>query len=176
MAKYNSEKVAQCEEWIRQHGLMEYGGAMLREFCKAMDIDNKTYYRWLQEYDEFKEAVNRAKEAFKSQLTQDLAISLAEAAKGYEREETETELAPGHDGGEPVVRRIKRKTVYYQPNVAAAIFLLTNLDPEHFQNRQRGDIVIKKPEEKEMTLEEINAEIARLSKLDKDTEEKPEKE
>lgn len=168
MAKYSSAKVAQCEEWIKQHGLMEYGGAMLKDFCKEMDIDDKTYYKWMQVKDDFKEAVNRAKEIFKSRLTHDLTVSLAEAAKGYEREETETEFIPNPNGdGAPVIRKMKRKKVHYQPNVAAAIFLLTNLDPEHYQNRQRSDMIIKKDEEKEMTIDEINAEIARLEKLDK---------
>lgn len=169
MAKYSAAKVAQCEEWVKQHGLMEYGGAMLKEFCEEMDIDNKTYYKWMQVKDEFREAINRAKEHFKSKLTHELTVSLAEAAKGYEREETETEYIPNPNGSNsPIIRKMKKKHVHYQPNVAAAIFLLINLDPEHYQNRQRSDMVIKKDEEKQMTIEEINAEIARLEKLDKE--------
>ena len=136
MAKYSAAKVAQCEEWVKQHGLMEYGGAMLKEFCEEMDIDNKTYYKWMQVKDEFREAINRI---------------------------------PNPNGSNsPIIRKMKKKHVHYQPNVAAAIFLLTNLDPEHYQNRQRSDMVIKKDEEKQMTIEEINAEIARLEKLDKE--------
>ena len=61
---------------------------------------------------------------------------------------------------------MKRKKIHVQPNIGAAIFLLTNLDPEHYQNRQRNDIMLKKDDEKPMTLDEINAEIARLEKLE----------
>lgn len=165
MAKYSAAKVAQCEEWVKQHGLMEYGGAMLKEFCEEMDIDNKTYYKWMQVKDEFREAINRAKEHFKSRLTHDLTVSLAEAAKGYEHEETEQEFRVGADG-QPTPFKMKRKKIHVQPNIGAAIFLLTNLDPEHYQNRQRNDIMLKKDDEKPMTLDEINAEIARLEKFE----------
>ena len=167
MAKYNAAKVVQCEAWISEHGLMEYGGAMLKEFCKEMDIDDKTYYKWMQVKDDFREAVNRAKEAFKSRLTHELAISLSEAAKGYEKEQTETLYTPAADGT-PQVHQMRKVKRHYPPNVGAAIFLLTNLAPEYYQNRQRSDMVIKKDNEKEMTIDEINAEIARLEKLDKE--------
>ena len=56
--------------------------------------------------------------------------------------------------------------VVVPPNVGAAIFLLTNLDPEHYQNRQQSNITLKNDEEREMTLEEINAEIARIEKIE----------
>ena len=167
MAKYSAAKVAQCEEWVKQHGLMEYGGAMLKEFCEEMDIDNKTYYKWMQVKDEFREAINRAKEHFKSRLTHELTVSLAQKAKGYERDEPTTYYEPDAQG-KPQIRSMKTVKRHYPPDVAAAIFLLTNLDPEHYQNRQRSDMVIKKDEEKQMTIEEINAEIARLEKLDKE--------
>lgn len=167
MAKYSTAKVAQCEEWVKQHGLMEYGGAMLKEFCEEMDIDNKTYYKWMQVKDEFREAINRAKEHFKSKLTHELTVSLAEAAKGYDKELSDTLFTPSADGA-PQVHQMRKYKKHFPPNVAAAIFLLTNLDPEHYQNRQRSDMVIKKDEEKQMTIEEINAEIARLEKLDKE--------
>ena len=41
-----------------------------------------------------------------------------------------------------------------------------SLDPEHYQNRLRNDITLKKDDEKPMTLDEINAEIARLEKFE----------
>lgn len=167
-AKYSKEKVAECEEWVSKHGLTDYGGAMLKEFCKEMDIDNKTYYKWMKVKDDFREAIERAKEHFKSTLTHDLTISLAEAAKGYEHEELITDYVPNPtNSNQPVIRSMRKRKVHYPPNVGAAIFLLTNLDPEHYQNRQRNDIAIRKDEEKEMTIEEINAEIERLEKLEK---------
>ena len=89
-------------------------------------------------------------------------------AKGYEREETETEYRPNPaNPNQPIITKLKKKKVFYQPNVGAGIFLLTNLDPEHYQNRQNSNIAVKSSDEKEMTLEEINAEIAEARKAGK---------
>lgn len=167
MAKYNAAKVAECEEWVREHGLIDYGGAKLKEFCEVMGIDNKTYYKWMQAKEEFWEAIKRAKELFKQNLTHDIAISLAKAAKGYDIEETEQEFRPDPNTGQPTPVKMKKKKIHVQPNVGAAIFLLTNLDPDHYQNKQKNDVTIRKEEDNPMTIEEINAEIERLEKLDK---------
>ena len=66
--------------------------------------------------------------------------------------------------------KFKKKTVYYQPNVGAAIFLLTNLDPEHYQNKQNGEFILKNKDDKKMSIDEINAEIERLKKLENNEE------
>ena len=165
MAKYNAAKIEECEAWVAAHGLIDYGGAKLKEFVREMGIDEKTYRLWMKGKPQFKEAIERAKEVFKQNLTHDLAISLSKAAKGYEHEETEQEYRVGADG-QPTPFKMKRKKIHVQPNIGAAIFLLTNLDPEHYQNRLRNDITLKKDDEKPMTLDEINAEIARLEKFE----------
>ena len=64
------------------------------------------------------------------------------------------------------ITKMVKKKIVIQPNVGAAIFLLTNLDPEHYQNSQKSDITLKPSGEKEMTIDEINKEIERLSKLE----------
>ena len=166
MAKFNAAKIEECEAWITTHGLIDYGGAMLKEYCRVMGIDEKTHRLWMKK-PQYKEAVIRAKDTFKQNLTHDLAVSLAQAAKGYDREETEQEFRPDPNTGQPIPVKMKKKKIHIQANVGAAIFLLTNLDPEHYQNRQRNDVMLKKEDDKPMTLEEINAEIERLEKLDK---------
>ena len=165
MAKFNTSKIAECEAWVSEHGLIDYGGAKLKEFVREMGIDEKTYRLWMKGKPQFKEAIERAKGIFKQNLTHDLAISLSTAAKCYEHEETAQEFRVGADG-QPSPFNMKRKKIHVQPNLGAAIFLLTNLDPEHYQNRQRNDILRKKDDEKPMTLDEINAEIARLEKFE----------
>lgn len=32
MAKYNAAKIEECEAWVAAHGLIDYGGAKLKEF------------------------------------------------------------------------------------------------------------------------------------------------
>ena len=86
MAKYSPSKIKECEAWIMEHGLMDYGGAKLKDFLTAMGIHHKCYYLWLQK-DEFRAAVERAKQYFKEHLCRELVKSLADAAKGGEREQ-----------------------------------------------------------------------------------------
>lgn len=166
MAKFNATKIEECEAWITTHGLIDYGGAMLKEYCKEMGIDEKTHRLWMNK-PQYKEAVIRAKDIFKHNLTHDLAVSLALAAKGYDKEEIEQEFKPDPKTGNPIPVKMKKKKIHVQANIGAAIFLLTNLAPDQYQNKQNSNVVIKKDDDKPMTLEEINAEIERLEKLDK---------
>lgn len=169
--KWGTQVVQRTEEWISENGLMEYGGARLLDFLKAIDINSRCYYRWLNEKPEFADAIEKGKAEFKARLTTDIAASLAMAAKGYEREETEKEFKPNpKDPAKAIQTKFKKKTVYYQPNVGAAIFLLTNLDPEHYQNKQNGDFILRTKDEKKMSIDEINAEIERLRKIESNEE------
>lgn len=165
--KYCTALVRLAEDWVKEHGLIDYGGAQLQDFLAVLGINDKTYRRWLKENDDFKAAIESGKEDFKKNLTHDLHETMAMVAKGYEREETETEYRPNPaNPNQPIITKLKKKKVFYQPNVGAGIFLLTNLDPEHYQNRQNSNIAVKSSDEKEMTLEEINAEIERIEKIE----------
>lgn len=165
--KYTAELLKRADEWVRKNGLIEYGGGQLQDFCTELGINDKTYRRWLVEKDDFKQTIDKAKEFYKQSLTHELHETLSMVAKGYDKEETETEYRPNpKDPNKPTITKMKKKKVFYQPNVGAAIFLITNLDPEHYQNRQNSSIAVKTSEEKEMTEEEINAEIERLEKLE----------
>jgi hypothetical protein len=166
--KYSLALVKTAEEWVRQHGLIDYGGGQLQDFIKVLGIDDKTYRRWMIEKEEFKTAIERAKDDYKKTLTHDLHETLAMAAKGYEKEVTETEYRPNpKDDSKPIITKMKRKRLIFEPNVGAAIFLITNLDPEHYQNRQNIAAALKSSDEREMTEDEINAEIERFEKLEK---------
>lgn len=165
--KKSASLFQRAEEWISKHGLIEYGGAQLQDFCKELGINDKTYRRWLVEEEDFKQAIERAKELYKQSLTHELHETLSMVATGYEREETETEYRPNpKDPNKPTITKMKKKKVFYQPNVGAAIFLITNLDPEHYQNKQNNNVTLKDDTEKEMTIDEINKEIERLKKIE----------
>lgn len=134
--KYNEAKIQECAEWVRVHGLMEHGGATLQEFCRDMDVTQETYYQWMAK-SEFSEAIKRAKADFRESLEKNIVTSMAQAATGYEYEETSTEY--GNAEGKPY---IKKKTVTkkrVQANVAAGIFLLTNIAPDRWKNKQNTE-------------------------------------
>ena len=133
MAKYTKEMISACSDWVRENGLMDYGGATLTDFCKAMRIDNKTYYAWMEKT-EFSESIKKAKEQFRDSLEKDIVKSLANAAKGYEYNQTTTEYTDVN--GKPRIKKQVKKNIRVDPNVGAAIFLLTNIAPERWKNRQ----------------------------------------
>lgn len=139
MTKYSEDKVRECVEWVREHGLMEYGGAMQKEFCAAVDITPRCHQNWMKERPEYAEAIRAAMADFKTRVQVKVEKSLAKLATGYDWEQVTTELENDADG-KPRIKRQTRKTMHEAPNVAAAIFLLTNLDPEKWKNRQAKDV------------------------------------
>ena len=132
--KYSKAKIEECANWVRIHGLMDYGGATLKDFCKAMDIDDDSYYLWMNTKPEFSEAIQKAKADFKATQEERLVESLMQSALGYEASETKTEYISDENGN----RRPKKQTVTKKnvaPNTGAAIFLLTNIAPEKWKNK-----------------------------------------
>lgn len=126
MAKYSKDMVRACAGWVRENGLIDHGGATLTDFCKAIGIDDTTYYRWLEKA-EFSEAIKKAKEAFRDSLEKGIVESLARAAKGYEYDQVTTEYTDVN--GKPKTKKRVTKNIRVEPNVAAGIFLLTNIAP-----------------------------------------------
>lgn len=133
MAKYNKDIVKQMCDWVRENGLIEYGGARLTDFLNRFGIDDMTYYRWLK-LSEFSEAIKKAKEEYRSKCEKTTVKSLFTAANGYEYEQTTTEYMDVN--GKPRIKKQTKKNVRVEPNVGAAIFLLTNIAPERWKNRQ----------------------------------------
>lgn len=168
MAYFNKDKIQECANWVRENGLMEYGGAKLKEFCSYFHIDDKTYYKWMQK-SEFSEAIKKAKDDFKNSIEHDIVVSLAKAAKGYEYEEVKTEYQDVN--GRPQIKRQTKTKKHVEPNVGAGIFILTNIAPQTWQNKQRNDIAVKKEEDADMTREQILDELKRLEELRSDEEE-----
>jgi hypothetical protein len=162
--KFTQPLLDSAEDWIAQHGLIEYGGGQLQDFCAYLGINDRTYRRWL-ERKEFRSVIERGREVYKLNLTHELHETLAMAAKGGEHEEVTTEFRPNaKNNDKPTIVKMTKKKTFVPPNVGAAIFLLTNLDPAHYQNKQKNDIVLGTQSENDMTLEQINAEIERLKR------------
>ena len=163
MGKFSKEKIQECAEWVRENGLMEYGGARLKDFCTHFNIDDMTYYGWMRKT-EFSEAIKKAKDYFKNNIEHDIVISLAKAAKGYEYEEVKTEYQDVD--GKPQIKRQTKTRKHVEPNVGAAIFLLTNIAPQTWQNKQRQDVEIKRDDANDIPRESIIKELERLEGID----------
>ena len=144
MAKYSKDMIKACAGWVRENGLIDHGGATLTDFCKEMSIDDKTYYAWMEK-SEFSEAIKKAKEAFRDSLEKGIVESLARAAKGYEYDQLTTEYTDVN--GKPKIKKQVKKNIRVEPNVAAGIFLLTNIAPGRWKNRQDGNVSVKEERE-----------------------------
>ena len=172
--KYSQRLCDECEEFISEHGLIDYGGAKLKDYLSQMGFCEKAHRDWKKRYPEYAQAIERAKEKYKTIHSRKIFGTLMEAALGGERtvSDEHTEFRPNpQNPTEAIIRKQIRntRTIYVAPNVVAGIFLLCNLDPEHFKNRQQNDITVKKnnDEDEMMTDAQIEAEISRLDKLQK---------
>lgn len=139
MAKYTKDMIQACADWVRENGLIDFGGATLTDFCKAFNIDDMTYYRWLNKA-EFADAIKKARLDFRDSLERDIVKSLAKAAKGYDYTQTSTEYTDVN--GQPRIKKQVKKNIHVEPSVGAAIFLLTNISPKKWKNRQDSNVDI----------------------------------
>lgn len=149
--KLSAAKIKECAAWVEENGLYpQRGGAPVKLFCKAMGIAFITYQRW-QENENFVNAITRAREVFKENTIHDVVNALVKAAKGVDftktKQEGRAQVVKEYDP--KTGKKIKeyttekivtvksyRETVYYPPDVNAAKFLLTNLDPDDWKNKQ----------------------------------------
>ena len=137
--------------WVRQNGLYpQAGGAPLRKYCMAVDIDFKTHQRWMNNSN-YSDAIKRAQQDFRTSTVEELVNTLKKSALGYNVTTTDAEFkaqvvreydpktgkkVKEYTTDKGVRVKEQRKETHVQPNVGAAIFLLTNLDPDNWKNKQ----------------------------------------
>ena len=102
-----------------------------------------TFFRWMDEKSEFKDAIKRAKAAFEdwqlNGILEDAKKSLKTLICGQEYEEIKTEYEDDK-AGNPRIKKQTRITKKIMPNPTAVIFALCNRDPEHWQNRVTNEV------------------------------------
>lgn len=135
MSKLSEELTNDIMRWVRENGLKDNGGATITSLCRHFGIAEMTFGRWMQKKT-FADAINSAKQHFEDNLERDLVQSLARAAKGYTYVKRKTEYTSDKNGN-PVIKKQTTEDVDVQPNVGAAIFLLTNIAPERWVNKQQ---------------------------------------
>lgn len=132
--KYNDEMIRKCALWVEENGLIDDGGASLREFCEAMDIVKSTYYEWMENRT-FRTTIKKAKETFKENAPKKVVKSLFNNAVGQDisrvvvKEERD-------EFGELHVKERTTTTTFQKGETAAQIFYLTNMLPEQWKQRQ----------------------------------------
>lgn len=140
--KKSKELWARMGAWVEENGLIEDGGAKLKEFCAFFSIDKKSFYSWM-ENSTFSTIITRARETFRQNLEVEIVRSLAKAAVGYTYNEKHKKTIIEDNGkGQPTIKGEQRweKEINVAPNVQAATFLLSNLNAEKWRRTDRHEV------------------------------------
>lgn len=142
MAKY-SKKMAD-----RITKLLESDSYTVTEVCKMVNIAESTFYKWQAEISEFSEGVKKAHEKRMKFFKVEAQKSLLKKIQGYTVQEKHTIMIDSKEVGPDGKRmpRIKEQKIvdkHFQPDTAAIIFTLVNVDPENWKNRQSAEITGK---------------------------------
>lgn len=140
--KKSKELWARMGAWVEENGLIEDGGAKLKEFCAFFSINRDTYFEWMKNPD-FSDIITRARETFRQNLEVEIVRSLAKAAVGYTYNEKHKKTIIEDNGkGQPTIKGEQRweKEINVAPNVQAATFLLSNLNAEKWRRTDRHEV------------------------------------
>ena len=131
MAKYCDEIVQEICGYIRD------GDTQETAYEKA-GIGKETFYGWMREKTDFSDAIKAAKKEFLRNQYKDAVQSLYKRATGYDVEEPE--ITYGDKDGKPYIKQKKVRTKHIPADPQALKFLLTNLYPDEWQDRQKNEL------------------------------------
>lgn len=136
MAKYNKKTVERMVELVKSDTYT------IAEICRQVGITSKTYHQWMNDYPEFAEAIEQAKQERIQFFVMEAKKSLLKKIQGYDVTETHVTTVPDKDG-KPQIKEQKNVKKHVAADTAAIIFTLTNGDPEHWRNRQTTEVTGK---------------------------------
>lgn len=106
-----------------------------KKSAEMAGITAETYYEWLRTHEEFAALVKQAKEEHLNDIADNVERSLYEKAIGYKVTKERTEYVSNAEGKPMIAKQLKYKDDV-PPDTQAAIFLLTNIRPDKWKNRQ----------------------------------------
>lgn len=125
--------IVRIVDFVAENGLQDYGGCQITRLCEHFNISRETFYRMMENVT-FMTRINEAKEIFRNNMTANIVNSLYKSATGYEYEKKHAETITDKNGNKR--QKARAETINVPPNVQAGIFLLTNIAPDKWQNRQ----------------------------------------
>ena len=169
MAKFSKKTVEKIV------GLIKSDTYTIAEICRQVGITPKTYHQWVNDYPDFADAIEQAKDERMQAMVIEAKKSLMKKIQGYDVTETKVVTVPGTKKDEkgnpkPIIKEQTTTKKHIQADTAAIIFTLTNGDPEHWRNRQTTEVTGKDGKDlfASKTDEELAAEIEELQrKLDR---------
>ena len=142
MAKFSKKTVE------RIVGLIKSDTYTIAEICRQVGITPKTYHQWVNDYPDFADAIEQAKDERMQAMVIEAKKSLMKKIQGYDVTETKVVTVPGTKKDEkgnpkPIIKEQTTTKTHIQADTAAIIFTLTNGDPEHWRNRQTTEVTGK---------------------------------
>lgn len=165
MAKFSKKTVDKIV------GLVKSDTYTIAEICRQVGITPKTYHQWVNDYPDFADAIEMARQERMQFFVQEAKKSLLKKIQGYDVTETKVVTIPGKQKDEkgnpkPTIKEQTTTKKHIQPDTAAIIFTLTNGDPEHWRNRQSTEVTGKDGKDlfANKTDEELDKEIEELKR------------
>ena len=165
MAKFSKKTVE------RIVGLIKSDTYTIAEICRQVGITPKTYHQWVNDYPDFADAIEQAKDERMQAMVIEAKKSLMKKIQGYDVTETKVVTVPGTKKDEkgnpkPIIKEQTTTKKHIQADTAAIIFTLTNGDSEHWRNRQTTEVTGKDGKDlfASKTDEELAAEIEELQR------------
>ena len=165
MAKFSKKTVDKIV------GLVRYDTYTIAEICRQVGITPKTYHQWVNDYPDFADAIEQAKDERLQTMVIEAKKSLMKKIQGYEVTETKVVTVPGKEKDaqgkpKPIIKEQTTMKKHIQADTAAIIFTLTNGDPEHWRNRQSTEVTGKDGKDlfANKTDEELDKEIEELKR------------
>lgn len=138
MNEYNTAMAKYCDEIVQEIcGYIRDGDTQEAAYEKA-GIGKETFYGWMREKTDFSDAIRAAKKDFLRNQYKDAVQSLYKRATGYDVEEPE--ITYGDKDGKPYIKQKKVRTKHIPADPQALKFLLTNLYPDDWQDRQKNEL------------------------------------
>lgn len=165
MAKFSKKTVE------RIVGLVKSDTYTIAEICRQVGITPKTYHQWVNDYPDFADAIEMARQERMQFFVQEAKKSLLKKIQGYEVTESKVVTIPGKEKDangkpKPIIKEQTTTKKHIQADTAAIIFTLTNGDPDHWRNRQSTEVTGKDGKDlfANKTDEELNNEIEDLKR------------
>lgn len=169
---------SQIVEWVRENGLQRYGGATVKTLAESFKISVNSFFTARKNDSQFASDLADAMEDFRERIEPILVKSLFNSARGYDYVQESEEIR--YDKHNEITGSVrKRKTIHVEPNVNAGIFILTNLYPDRWRNKQTQELtavsdedkciqveVVTPDEPKQLTAEEQNAIIEEVKAIE----------
>lgn len=130
MSKHGNAKY---HEWLEEGSLLRIeswasDGLTNEDISKNIGIHPSTFSNWLNRYDQMNQALKKGREP----VVREIENALIKKAKGFEYEETTTEVWVDDDGNKR--QKVTKHKRYSTPDTGAGIFLLKNYKPNKYRN------------------------------------------